>query len=124
MGCAAHYRELLKLGIDIGETSVNKYMVRGRKPPSQTWRAFLENHLKTLVSVTISRVPTIRLRCSLLPWCRLRRTPRGLFHVTTHPATEWAAQQLRDAVRFDRVRCVSVAGSPGYLSNVAFDGGS
>jgi hypothetical protein len=36
--------ELLKLGIDIGETSVGKYIVRRRKPPSQDWRTFLENH--------------------------------------------------------------------------------
>jgi hypothetical protein len=35
--------ELLKLGIDVGESSVSKYMVHGRKPPSQTWRTFLEN---------------------------------------------------------------------------------
>jgi hypothetical protein len=36
--------ELLKLGIDVGETSVSKYMVRRRKPPSQTWKTFLDNH--------------------------------------------------------------------------------
>src|SRR5215831_7679878 len=40
-GAPRVHGELLKLGIDIGETSVSKYMVRGRKPPSQTWRAFL-----------------------------------------------------------------------------------
>ena len=43
--------ELLKLGIEIGETSVSKYLVRNRKPPSKTWRTFLENHLQSLVSV-------------------------------------------------------------------------
>ena len=43
--------ELRKLGIDIGETSVSKYMVRSRKPPAQTWRTFLENHLQQLVSI-------------------------------------------------------------------------
>jgi hypothetical protein len=49
---APHIRgELLKLGIHVGETSVSKYMVRRRKPPSQTWRTFLDNHLKTMVSV-------------------------------------------------------------------------
>ena len=40
--------ELLKLGIDIGETSVGKYLARGRKPPSQTWRTFLENHFESI----------------------------------------------------------------------------
>jgi putative transposase len=52
--------ELLKLGIDIGESSVSKYMVRCRKPPSQTWRTFLENHAKQLVSIDFFTVPTIR----------------------------------------------------------------
>lgn len=50
---------MLKLGIDIGQTSVGKYMVRLRQPPSQTWRTFLDNHLKSLVSVDFFTVPTI-----------------------------------------------------------------
>lgn len=54
--------ELLKLGIDIGETSVGKYVVRHRKPPSQTWRSFLENRVKDLVSVDFFTVPTIRFQ--------------------------------------------------------------
>jgi hypothetical protein len=44
-GAPRIHGELLKLGIDIGETSVGKYMVRCRKPRSQTWRTFLDNHL-------------------------------------------------------------------------------
>ena len=51
-----------KLGIDVGETSVGKYMARHRKPPSQTWRTFLENHVKTMVSVDFFTVPTIRFQ--------------------------------------------------------------
>jgi hypothetical protein len=43
-GAPRIHGELLKLGIDISETSVGKYIVRKRKPPSQTWRTFLENH--------------------------------------------------------------------------------
>ena len=54
--------ELLKLGIDIGETSVSKYMVRSCKPPSQTWRTFLENHLTQMVSIEFFTVPTIRFQ--------------------------------------------------------------
>ena len=50
-GAPRIHGELLKLGIDIGETSVGKYMLRRREPLSQAWRTFLENHLKTLVSV-------------------------------------------------------------------------
>jgi len=54
--------ELLKLGIDIGETSVSKYMVRQRKSPSQTWRTFLDNHVQQIVSVDFFTVPTIRFQ--------------------------------------------------------------
>jgi hypothetical protein len=52
--------DLLKLGIEISETSVAKYMVRHREPPSQTLRTFLDNHIKNLVSVDFFSVPTIR----------------------------------------------------------------
>jgi putative transposase len=58
-GAPRIHGELLKLGIDVGETSVSKYMVRRRSPPSQTWRTFLENHVKTTVSIDVFTVPTI-----------------------------------------------------------------
>jgi hypothetical protein len=61
-GAPRIHGELHKLGIDIGETSVAKYMVRGRKPPSQTWRTFLWNHFQTMVSVDFFTVPTIRFQ--------------------------------------------------------------
>jgi hypothetical protein len=61
-GAPRVHGELLKLAIDIGETSVGKYMVHRRRPPSQTWRTFLENHLKTMVSVDFFTVPTIRFQ--------------------------------------------------------------
>ena len=57
-GAPRIHGELLKLGIDIGETSVGKYMVRHRNPPSQTWRTFLENHLKSTASIDFFTVPT------------------------------------------------------------------
>jgi putative transposase len=50
-GAPRIHGELLKLGIDIGESSVSKYMVRCPKPPSQTWHTFLDNHLTQLVSI-------------------------------------------------------------------------
>jgi hypothetical protein len=61
--------ELLKLGIQISETSLAKYMVRERKPPSQTWLTFLNNRVKNLVSVDFFTVPTIRFRCCTCFWC-------------------------------------------------------
>jgi len=61
-GAPRIHGELLKLGIDIGETSVSKYMVRRQKSPSQTWRTFLDNHIQQLVSVDFFTVPTIRFQ--------------------------------------------------------------
>ena len=63
--------ELLRLGIDIGESSFSKYMVRGRKPPSQTWRTFLENHLSQIVSVDFLPFPPSVSRSCTCFWCWL-----------------------------------------------------
>ena len=93
-GAPRIHGELLKLGIDIGETSVGKYMARGRKPPSQTWRTFLENHVKTMVSVDFFTVPTIRFQ-ALYVLLVLAHDRRRIVHfnVTAHPTAEWTAQQ-------------------------------
>ena len=61
-GAPRIHGELLKLGIDIGETSLSKYMVRCRKPPSQTWPTFLENHVSQLVSIDFFTVSIIRFQ--------------------------------------------------------------
>jgi transposase InsO family protein len=96
--------ELLKLGIEIGETTVAKYMVRGRKPPSQTWRTFLHNHVQALVSVDFLIVPTIRFQV-LYVFLVLAHERRRVVHfnVTAHPTAEWTGQQLREAFPFDQV---------------------
>src|ERR1039458_8647220 len=97
-GAPRIHGELLKLGIDVGETSVGKYIVRRRNPPSQTWRTFLENHAKTIVSVEFFTVPTIRFQV-LYVFLVLAHHRRRILHfnVTTHPTAEWTAQQLRNA---------------------------
>jgi transposase InsO family protein len=90
---------LLKLGIDIGETSVSKYLVRRRRrPPSQTWRTFLDNHVKTMASVDFFTVPTIRFQI-LYVFLVLAHNRRRILHfaVTAHLTAEWTAQQVREA---------------------------
>jgi transposase InsO family protein len=101
-GAPRIHGELLKLGIDIGETSVGKYMPRHRRPPSQTWRTFLENHVKTMVSVDFFTVPTLRFQV-LYVFLVLAHDRRRIVHfgVTAHPTAEWTAQQLRDAFPWD-----------------------
>src|ERR1700737_2344075 len=103
-GAPRIHGELLKLGMNIGETSVSKYMVRHRKPPSQTWRTFLDNHVKNLVSVDFFTVPTIRFQV-LYVFLVLAHDRRRMVHfnVTAHPTVEWTAQQLREAFPFDQV---------------------
>jgi len=95
---------LLKLGIDIGETSVGKYMVRRRNPPSQTWRTFLENHVRTMVSIDFFTVPTIRFQV-LHVFLVLAHGRRRIVHfnATAHPTAEWTGQQLREAFPFEEV---------------------
>jgi hypothetical protein len=56
-GAPRIHGELLKLGFDIGESSVSKYMLRSRRPPSETWRTFLQNHAQQLVSIDFFTVP-------------------------------------------------------------------
>jgi transposase InsO family protein len=103
-GAPRIHGELLKLGIDVGETSVSKYMVRRRNPPSQTWRTFLENHIKTTVSVDFFTVPTVSFRVMYV-FLVLAHDRRRIVHfnVTAHPTAEWTGQQLREAFPFDEV---------------------
>ena len=81
-GAPRIHGELLKLGIDIGETSVSKYLVRRHKPPSQTWRTFLDNHVKSMVSVDFFRCRRSGSRSYTCSWCW--RTTGGAFCIWCH----------------------------------------
>jgi hypothetical protein len=61
-GAPRLHGELLKLGIDVGQTTVAKYMARGRRPPSQGWKTFLHNHADGIASMDLFVVPTISFR--------------------------------------------------------------
>src|SRR4051794_30850724 len=102
MGRSPYSRRTLKLGIDIGETSVSKYMVRRRRPPSQTWKTFLANHVKSMVSIDFFTVPTMRFQV-LYVFLVLAHDRRRILHfaVTAHPTAEWSIQQLREAFPWD-----------------------
>jgi len=97
-GAPRIHGELQKLGIDIGETTVAKYMVRPRKPTSQSWKMFLKNHMQDLVSTDFFVVPTATFRL-LFVFLVLSHERRRVVHfgVTAHPTAEWTAQQLRHA---------------------------
>ena len=97
-GAPRIHSELQLLGYDVSETTVAKYMVRHRKPPSQTWRAFLDNHLTDIVAIDFFTVPTATFRI-LFAFVILRHHRRMVVHfnVTAHPTAEWTAQQIVEA---------------------------
>jgi hypothetical protein len=101
--------ELLKLGIDVGQTSVAKYMARRRGPPSQGWKTFLRNHADGIAAMDLFVVPTIsfRLLYGLLIVGHGRRQILW-FGVTAHPTAEWIANQLTQACGWEQI--------PRYLS--------
>jgi hypothetical protein len=90
--------ELIKLGIDLSQATVAKYMIRSRKQPSPTWRAFLDNHLKDLISIDFFTVPTITFRIFFVSLV-LSHERRRVLHLnaTEHPPAEWAGRQLLEA---------------------------
>jgi putative transposase len=101
-GAPRIHGELLKLGFILSEATVAKYMVRPRRPPSQTWRTFLTNHIKDMVSVDFFVVPTVFFRV-LFVFVILSHDRRRIAHVavTEHPTAEWVAHQLLEAFPWD-----------------------
>jgi putative transposase len=94
--------ELGKLGIAVAKSTVEKYMVRPRKPPSPTWRAFLANHVKDLVSIDFFIVPTLRFEILFVLIVLAHDRRRVLhFNITAHPTAEWTAQQVVEAFPWD-----------------------
>jgi transposase InsO family protein len=89
---------LLKLGVEISERTVSRLIPQSRKPPSQTWRAFLNNHVRDLVSVDFFTVPTVSFRV-LFVFVVLAHHRRRIVHfnVTEHPTAEWTGQQMVEA---------------------------
>jgi transposase InsO family protein len=101
-GASRIHGELLKLGIEVSQATVAKYMVRRGKPPSQTWRTFLENNVKQLVSVDFFVVPTLSFRIIYVFLVLAHDRRRVLhFNVTEHPTAEWTAAQLVQAFPYD-----------------------
>ena len=105
-GAPRIHGELQKLGIEIAQATVSKYLVRHRAPPSQTWRAFLENHLGSLVSVDFFVVPTVLFKV-LFVFVVLAHHRRRVVHfdVTDAPTAQWTGQQLVEAFPWEPAPC-------------------
>ena len=94
--------ELHLLGYEVAERTVAKYMVRGRKPPSQGWRVFLKNHFREITAIDFFTVVTLNFRI-LICFVVLRHHRRTVVHfnVTSHPTERWTAQQIVEAFPYD-----------------------
>src|SRR6266481_710625 len=101
-GAPRIHGELLKLGIDVSQATVAKYMSRQGKPPSQTWRTFLENHVEQIVATDFLVVRTVSFRL-LFVFVVVGHHRRHAIHfnVTTHPTAEWTARQIAEAFPWD-----------------------
>jgi putative transposase len=97
-GAPRIHGELQKLGIQIAQATVSKYLGRPNRPPSQTWRTFLDNHMRTLVSVDFFVVPTVMFKV-LFVFVVLVHDRRRVVHinVTDAPTAQWTANQLVEA---------------------------
>ncbi len=96
-GAPRIHGELLKLGIDLAERTVSRLIPKRRSPPSQTWRTFLTNHVRDLVSIDFFTVPTAHLRVLFVLVVLAHHRRRVLhFNVTEHPTAAWTAQQVVD----------------------------
>jgi hypothetical protein len=101
-GAPRIHGELLKLGFEIAQSSVAKYMVKRRGPPSQEWRTFLHNHAPDIAAMDLFVVPTIGFDL-LYGFLIVRIDRRDLvwINVTTNPTAEWIARQITEAFPWD-----------------------
>jgi transposase InsO family protein len=97
-GAPRIHGELLKLGFEVAQSSVAKYMVKQQGLPSQGWRTFLHNHAPDIAAMDLFVVPTIGFKLLYaLVIVRLGRRDLVWINVTAHPTAEWVARQITEA---------------------------
>jgi len=97
-GAARIHGELLMLGFEVAQSTVSKYLVRGSRPPSQTWKTFLRNHADAIAAIDMVVVPTVSFD-RLFAFLVVGHGRRELLwvEVTRHPTAAWLAQQITEA---------------------------
>jgi transposase InsO family protein len=107
-GAPRIHGELLKLGFSVAQSTVARYMVERRGPPSQGWRTFLRNHAPDMAAMDLFVVPTIGFKLLYgFVIVRLHRRDLVWINVTTSPTAEWVARQITEAFPWD--------GAPRYM---------
>lgn len=101
-GAPRIHGELLKLGFSVTQSTVSKYMLRGRRPPSQGWKTFLRNHADGIVAVDFLVVPTVTFE-RLFAFVVLGLGRRSILRIgiTTNPTALWLANQITDTFPWD-----------------------
>ena len=101
-GALRIHGELLKLGFEVAQSSVAKYMVKRRGPPRQEWRTFLRNHAPDIAAMDLLVIPTIGFYL-LYAFVIVRLNRRDLvwINVTRNPTAEWVARQITEAFPWD-----------------------
>jgi hypothetical protein len=103
LGSARIHGELLKLGFQVAQSTVAKYMVKRGGPPTQGWRTFLHNHALDIGAVDMFVVPTIGFKLLYaIVIMRLDRRRLVWTNVTTNPTAEWIARQITEAFPWDQ----------------------
>lgn len=107
-GAPRIHGELLKLGIQVSQSTVSRYLPRRRQPPSQGWRTLLANHLGEAIAVDFAVVSTATFQI-LFVFVLLSLERRRVLHfnVTVHPTAAWTAQQVVEACGWNQ--------TPSYL---------
>ena len=101
-GAPRIHGELLKLGLEVAQSSVAKYMVKRRGPPRQGWRTFLHNHAPDIAAMDLFMVPTIGFDLLYaFVIVRLGRRELVWINVTATPTAEWIARQITEAFPWD-----------------------
>jgi putative transposase len=118
-GAPRIHGELRKLGVEVSQATVAKYMVRHNKPPSQSWRTFPDNHVTSLASIDFFTVPTIRLGVLYVFLVLAHDRRRALhFNVTANPTAEWTARQITEAFPWNTARRYMIRDRDGVYGDV------
>jgi hypothetical protein len=120
-GAPRIHGELLKLGFEVAQSSVAKYMVKRRGPPSQGWRTFLRNHAPDIAAMDLFVVPTIGFDL-LYAFVIVRLDRRDLvwINVTANPTAEWVARQITEAFPWDEAPHYLIRDRTGSMAALSY----
>ena len=98
-GAPRIHGELRKLGLEVSERTVARYLrrLRRRSDPAKRWLAFLANHREAIVAMDFFTVPTLTFKLLYCFFVMEHGRRRVLHvHITSHPTSDWVVQQLRE----------------------------